>query len=93
MAIRTRIVISIQGGVAALEAAENWPKGLELYTLDYDDPQPADTDCIDTEFGICSVSSYGPREDFDTVLCSEVARKYHEADFVTEDEDDCDYDD
>lgn len=56
--LKSRIVITITGGVAELADAENWPSGLELYIVDYDvNEGDYDEDCADVE-GECSIRCY-----------------------------------
>jgi hypothetical protein len=56
--LKSRIVITITGGVAELADAENWPSGLELYIVDYDvNEGDYDEDCADVE-GDCSIRCY-----------------------------------
>ena len=56
--LKSRIVITIIGGIAELADAENWPSGLELYIVDYDvNEGDYDEDCADVE-GECSIRCY-----------------------------------
>ena len=71
-----RIVVSIRGGVAEIDDAENWPEGLELYIVDYDNDDPSDPDTCHVE-GPCSIGLMArPTQDMTGHFAAKVAEAY-----------------
>lgn len=58
---RSRIAITVNGGVAELADAENWPDGLELYIVDYDNGDPDDSEASFLN-GHCSIVKHDAAE-------------------------------
>jgi len=57
---KPRIVITVRGGVAELDDAENWPEGLELFIVDYDNDEEDDGAFLD---GRCSLAKHDSAPD------------------------------
>lgn len=74
--LKSRIVITITGGVAELADAENWPSGLELYIVDYDvNEGDYDEDCADVD-GECSIRCYDSIHRVSNSYAQNVAMEY-----------------
>lgn len=54
----SRIAITINGGCAELADAENWPAGLELYLIDYDNGEAMEPEECSNLDGRCTVQKY-----------------------------------
>lgn len=74
--LKSRIIVTVNGGVAELADAENWPKGLELYIVDYDVIEGNDDEEFADVDGECTISCYTDIHRQSVTYAQDVAVEY-----------------
>ncbi len=75
----SRIIITIRGGVAEIEDAQNWPKDLELYIVDYDAAEGDYREDMPNVDGECDIACYISVDGERGIFAERVAKEYDRA--------------
>ena len=56
--MRSRIIVTVSGGIVEIGDAQNWPEGLELYVVDYDATEGQEDEDVANVNGDCEINCY-----------------------------------